>query len=306
MGGVASPANGPAALSDALPPEECPEGIEAWLLAQAPGQASFSRVVRLRTADGQTIPAILGLNRTLTRKRTLERASSASPVALPDDGAAAAPGRERALEADAGDRRTAMAIFDEVLAALSEAVIAADARGNVLFANAAAARILRVTPDGFAGRPLDQVFALVDRQTGKPGDNPAERALSASGPLPLIGDHAVAVAGGDPVPIVWTARASYGPDAKPRGVVIVFRNPDEMSLTPEELIKANRFESLGLLAGGIAHDFNNLLTTILGGLSLAKDNRDSSGLGGFREGLHGREGPDEAAPDVRQGRVGRR
>ena len=47
-----------------------------------------------------------------------------------------------------------------------------------------------------------------------------------------------------------------------------------MSLTPEELIRANRFDSIGHLAGGIAHDFNNLLSTILGGISLAKDNRE--------------------------------
>ena len=46
----------------------------------------------------------------------------------------------------------------------------------------------------------------------------------------------------------------------------------ERTRAEEELLKARRIESIGLLAGGIAHDFNNLLTAILGNISLAKMN----------------------------------
>ena len=38
----------------------------------------------------------------------------------------------------------------------------------------------------------------------------------------------------------------------------------------EELVKAKRLESIGILAGGIAHDYNNLLTGILGNITLAQ------------------------------------
>lgn len=38
----------------------------------------------------------------------------------------------------------------------------------------------------------------------------------------------------------------------------------------EELAKAQKLESLGLLAGGLAHDFNNVLTGVLGNLSFAR------------------------------------
>ena len=50
----------------------------------------------------------------------------------------------------------------------------------------------------------------------------------------------------------------------------IFRDVTEQRRLEEEVIKAQRLESVGFLAGGIAHDFNNFLTAILGNISLAR------------------------------------
>ncbi|MBI4622694.1 MAG: PAS domain-containing protein [Verrucomicrobia bacterium] len=256
-----------ASFAAALPAEEAAAGVEAWLLARAPGENTFLEPVRLRAKDGRAVPVLFGAHRTVTRKRELTRVV----------------GFACSLPAGAGAQDGALptVLANEVFGTLAEAVVVTDERGKIVFLNASATRLLRLAADQGRGRPIGDVLRLVNRQSRRPSDDPVERALTADNPLPLISDDALAAAadGEAPTPIVWTARAVFGADNKPRGVAIIFRDPEEMTLTPEELVKANRFESLGLLAGGIAHDFNNLLTTILGAVSLAKDNRDYTALG---------------------------
>ena len=58
----------------------------------------------------------------------------------------------------------------------------------------------------------------------------------------------------------------------------------------EELLRARKLESLGVLAGGIAHDFNNILTVIQGNVELAMPQLDpgarSAGSGTDRGRCH--------------------
>ncbi|MBL7180241.1 MAG: PAS domain S-box protein [Desulfobacterales bacterium] len=69
-----------------------------------------------------------------------------------------------------------------------------------------------------------------------------------------------------------TVRFFIVKDAHGRTVKTYGVNQDitERKKMEEELLRAQKLESVGLLAGGIAHNFNNILTTILGNVSLAK------------------------------------
>ncbi|MBN2281355.1 MAG: PAS domain S-box protein [Candidatus Marinimicrobia bacterium] len=55
-----------------------------------------------------------------------------------------------------------------------------------------------------------------------------------------------------------------------KNILCILRDITDIKHMEDELIKADKLESLGLLAGGIAHDFNNILSIINGNVTLAK------------------------------------
>lgn len=55
-----------------------------------------------------------------------------------------------------------------------------------------------------------------------------------------------------------------------RTVIKVLEDISDRVIYEQDIARAEKLESLGILAGGIAHDFNNVLVGILGNISLAK------------------------------------
>lgn len=256
----------PESFLRALPPEDSVGGLAAFFTAKQPGTPVYFDALRLRHRNGTDLWAYAGIVRVISRKRELQRVLGFVAPMPEGIGTSTGPG-------------VSPEHFAALLAELHEGVLLVDARDRIVFANHVAERLLGCTVEQLVGQPGSEVFRLVHRVTGAPAENPLERALTTGEATGINNEFAlVRSENAAPAPVAFSCRAVSDAGGQSAGALVVFRNPDEMSLTPEELVKANRFEALGHLAGGIAHDYNNLLTTIMGGVSLALDARDYSGL----------------------------
>ncbi|MHB9089718.1 MAG: hybrid sensor histidine kinase/response regulator [Thermoleophilia bacterium] len=82
---------------------------------------------------------------------------------------------------------------------------------------------------------------------------------------------------GQPLDVLISATAHRDGDGNVVAYRGIIRDVTEQRRLSEQLVQAQKMESVGHLAGGIAHDFNNLLTVIKGNVDLARMTVDGDG-----------------------------
>jgi two-component system, cell cycle sensor histidine kinase and response regulator CckA len=161
--------------------------------------------------------------------------------------------------------------FRSIFLSMVEGVVLLDADGRIVSANPSAQRILGVEvaeellgsfPDWRAIKEdlspfgADELPWAVARRTGKAEPNLVVGLYQPRGTL---------------VWVVVNAQPFQGAASKESPLVITLHDITEKKSLEAQFLRAQRLESLGLLAAGVAHDLNNILAPLLMGVPILRD-----------------------------------
>ncbi len=157
------------------------------------------------------------------------------------------------------------------LRSIGDGVITTDIHGNVSLLNKAAETMTGWQSEEAIGRPLTEIFVIINEHTRKACRNPVEAVLQ-TGDIVELANHTCLIAkDGQERVIADSGAPIQDSNGRVIGVVLVFRDMTEKQRLNDSLQRAQKLESLGMLAGGIAHDFNNLLSGIFGNVEMARE-----------------------------------
>jgi PAS domain S-box-containing protein len=157
------------------------------------------------------------------------------------------------------------------LRSIGDGVITTDTAGNVVLINKVAEQLTGWTQQDAEGKPLPEVFYIVNEFTRKRCENPVEKVLK-TGSVVELSNHTILISrDGREIVLADSGAPIMDKDNHIIGTVLVFRDMTEKSKLEETMQRIDKLDSLSVLAGGIAHDFNNLLGGIFGYLDLARE-----------------------------------
>ncbi len=162
------------------------------------------------------------------------------------------------------------------LHSIGDGVITTDKHGAITLMNQVAEELTGWSEEEAKGKPIEEVFYIVNEFTREQCPNPVQQVIKSE-KITGLANHTVLISRHGQERILSDSAAPIrDQEGDLIGVVLVFRDDTEKRKIEQNMIKAEKLESLGILAGGIAHDFNNLLTAIIGNISLARSMSQSN------------------------------
>lgn len=117
------------------------------------------------------------------------------------------------------------------LMSISDGVIVTDATGNVTMLNPVAERMTDWTSGQAAGRPIAEVFRIVNEDTRLPVENPVLRAITEEAVVGMANHTVLISRNGEERAIKDSAAPIRGPDGRVSGAIMVFHDvSDHMRL----------------------------------------------------------------------------
>jgi len=131
------------------------------------------------------------------------------------------------------------------LQSIGDAVIATDVEGRVTRMNAAAERLTGWNLSAALGRPLGEVFVIVNALSGEKAENPVVRVFRTGGVVGLANHTVLISRNGEEYQIADSASPIKDRLGKIRGVILVFSDVTERYRAEEELRSSEaKFRSL--------------------------------------------------------------
>jgi PAS domain S-box-containing protein len=156
------------------------------------------------------------------------------------------------------------------LRSIADGVITTDIKGKVVMINAVAENLTGWPQQDAGGKPSHEILNMISMTNDQIVDDPVQKILTERKMARLANKAILVAKDGNKRLINYIGAPIRDDNGDTIGAVLVFRDITDTQKLQEELQKAQKLESIGLLAGGIAHDFNNILTAIMGNISYAR------------------------------------